>query len=124
MVLLAGAPGGPAAADDPRIFACNYTVSLRMDDDSFVVTLQSRVRDGSHIPIDAEDVQLRMRVSTAAPDKALIELILLEPTDEGWVEIYPKPLSFETAFGEPTEFSYRDDIAEIEVALIVSEASR
>ncbi len=110
-----------ARTDDARVFACNYTVSLTVDDQSFLVTQQSRVRDGSHIPIDAQDVRLRMRFSANGDAEVLIELILLEPSDMGWTEIYPAPLSFEATHGEPVEFSYEDDIVRIEIALIVSE---
>ena len=123
IAILTVALASPIAAEDSRVFACNYTVSLKVDGESFVVTLQTRVRDGSHIPIDAQDVRLRMRVSTASTEKALIELILLERTNSGWAEIYPEPPSFETTLGEPVEFNYSDDIAEIDVALIVSEAA-
>ncbi len=113
----------PSAADDQRIYACNYTVSLTMDKANFIVTQQARVRDGSNIPIDAQDVRLRMNFSAAGDERVLIELVLLERTDSGWAEIYPEPPSFEIAHGEPAEFSHEDDIAEIDVALIVSVAS-
>ncbi len=113
----------PSVADDQRVFACNYTVSLTMDETNFIVTQQARVRDGSHIPIDAQDVRLRMNFSAAGDERVLIELVLIERTDSGWTEIYPEPLSFEITHGEPAEFSHEDDIAEIDVALIVSVAS-
>ncbi len=113
----------PSAAEDGRVYACNYTVSLTMDAASFIVTQQSRVRDGSHIPIDAQDVQLQMKLSAAGDERVLVELILLERTESSWVEIYPEPLSFELTHGEPAEFSHEDDIARIDVALIVSVSS-
>ena len=120
ILLIAIAWSLPSVADDERVFACNYTVSLTMDGESFVVTQQSRVRDGSHIPVDAQDVRLRMKLSAEGRERVRVELTLLERSGSSWIEIYPQPLSFEATHGEPGEFSYEDDIAAIDIALIVS----
>lgn len=120
MCLAAVLPGSLRAADDQAVFACNYTIELSIDGSAGVITHQDRVRNNSHIPIYLQDYQLRLGISTATEDSALVEIFVLEHSDNTWREIYPQPVSFEATLGAPTEFSYRDEFLEIEIALIVS----
>ncbi len=112
------------AADEEIVFACNYTIRLTIDGIAGAITTQSRVRNNSHIPINLRDYELRLGASSTDTDMALVKVTILERADDTLREIYPRPLSFEAPLGAPTEFSYRDEFLEIEIALIVSVLSR
>ena len=112
---------GSLLADNASVvFGCNYTISVSIDGQEFLVSHQDRVRNGSAIPFNFQDYQLHLRITEAESETATVELVLSEKTDVGWHQIYASPPSFTVNLGAPADFEYKDDIAIFKVSLIVS----
>jgi hypothetical protein len=119
-LVLSSASAPLFAEDSSAVFGCNYTLSVDINGRAFSVSHQNRVKDGGVIVFNLQNYLLELRINEGDSQSAIVELVLSEETADGWHRIYTDPLSFRVHLGLPAKFEHNDDIAKLDVDLIVS----